>query len=123
VIDQSICDIASNCRNEYVVKVVGQVIARPGTMANDAMNTGAIEIIPSSVEILSKSKELPFQIIDNPATSEEQRMKYRYLDLRRRKVLSNIEFRARMNQWTRTWFSDRGFLEVQTPIFSVSSPE
>ena len=76
-------------------------------MVNNMMNTGAIEVIPSSVEIISKSKELPFQIIDNPATSDEQRMKYRYLDLRRRKVLSNIEFRARMNQWTRTWFSDK----------------
>jgi len=123
IVDQSICDVAAICRNEYVVKVIGQVIARPGTMANDAMSTGAIEIVPSSIEIVSISKELPFQIVDNPATSEEQRMKYRYLDLRRRKVLSNIEFRARMNQWTRNRFSDQWFLEVQTPIFTVSSPE
>gem|GEM_PF-1698605 len=107
IVDQSICDVAAICRNEYVVKVIGQVIARPGTMANDAMSTGAIEIVPSSIEIVSISKELPFQIVDNPATSEEQRMKYRYLDLRRRKVLSNIEFRARMNQWTRNRFSDQ----------------
>ena len=87
------------------------------------MATGAIELHVTSLEVLSKSKTLPYALIDEPATSEETRMKYRYLDLRRRKVLKNIEFRAKMNHFTRNRFTEQGFLEVQTPLFTVSSPE
>ncbi len=76
-------------------------------MVNDAMATGAIEVIPSSIEILTKAKELPFQIVDDPKTSEEIRYRHRYLDLRRKKTLDNITFRAQMNQFTRNWFSDK----------------
>src|SRR4051812_34997977 len=61
--------------------------------------------------------------MDDPKTSEETRYKFRYLDIRRKKVLENIQFRAKMNNFTRNWFTDRDFLEVQTPIFTVSSPE
>ena len=123
VVWESVSDTAASCKNEYVIKVHGTVQGRPDTMINEQMATGAIEIIPTSIEVLTKAKELPFQIVDDPKTSEEIRYKHRYLDLRRRKVLENIEFRAKMNQFTRNWFSDRGFLEVQTPIFTVSSPE
>jgi aspartyl-tRNA synthetase len=110
-------------KNEYVVKVSGVVQSRPDTMINENMPTGAIEVIPSAIEILTKAKELPFQIVEDPKTSEEIRYKHRYLDLRRKKILDNIQFRAHMNQFTRNWFSDKGFLEVQTPLFTVSSPE
>ena len=72
---------------------------------------------------MSESKVLPFAIDDDPKTSEENRMKYRYLDLRRDQVKDNIIFRAKMNQFTRNWFSAHDFLEVQTPLFTVSSPE
>lgn len=116
-------DIAASLKNEYVVKVSGHVLSRPDTMINENMPTGAIEIIPASIEILTKAKELPFQIVEDPKTSEEIRYKHRYLDLRRRKILENITFRAQMNQFTRNWFSDNWFLEVQTPLFTVSSPE
>lgn len=116
-------DIAASLKNEYVVKVTGHVLSRPDTMINENMPTGEIEIIPASIEILTKAKELPFQIMDDPKTSEEIRYKHRYLDLRRKKILDNITFRAQMNQFTRNWFSDNGFLEVQTPLFTVSSPE
>ncbi len=123
VVGEKVSEIATSCKNEYVIKVIWTVQARPDNMINADMATWAIEIIPTSIEIITKSKELPFQIVDDPKTSEEIRYTYRYLDLRRKKVLKNIEFRAKMNQFTRNWFSDRGFLEVQTPIFSVSSPE
>lgn len=123
VIAHDLCDIASSCKNEYVVKVTGTVNARPESMVNTAMPTGAVELIPTAITILTTAKELPFQIIDDPKTSEEIRYKHRYLDLRRRKILDNIEFRAQMNQFTRNRFADRGFLEVQTPLFTVSSPE
>lgn len=123
VVWEDLATIAASCRNEYVIKVNWSVIARPDTMINTEMITGAIEVLPTSIDIISKAKELPFQIIDNPSTSEEQRMKYRYLDLRRKPVLDNMLFRSRMMHWTRNWFVDKWFLEVQTPIFTVSSPE
>lgn len=87
------------------------------------MPTGEIEVQLESIEILGKAKELPFSIVDDPKTSEETRFKHRYLDLRRRPVLDNVLYRAQMNQFTRNRFSDQGFVEVQTPLFTVSSPE
>lgn len=87
------------------------------------METGAIELVMTSLVVLNTCKTLPYSVVDDPATSEEQRMKHRFFDLRRRPVLKNIEFRAKMNHFTRNRFTDQGFLEVQTPIFTVSSPE
>ena len=88
------------------------------------MTTGEIEIIASSIEIISKAPDvLPFPIVDDPKTSEENRFKHRYLDIRRKPVLDNIIFRSQMNQFARKWFTERDFLEIQTPIFTVSSPE
>jgi aspartyl-tRNA synthetase len=110
-------------KSEYVVQIVGEVIARPGDMINKDMATGEIEINASEVKILTKAKLLPFSIVDEPNTSEENRFKYRYLDLRRRKVLDNVLFRSKMLNFTRNRFSERGFVDVQTPIFTVSSPE
>jgi aspartyl-tRNA synthetase len=92
-------------------------------MINTQMTTGAIELIASDLRVLNKSKELPFMVVDNPSTSEEQRMKYRYIDFRRQPVLDNLIMRANFNKYTRDWFTDEGFLEVQTPIFGVDSPE
>jgi len=83
------------------------VVARPENMINKDMNTGEIEVQPSHIEILSKSDVLPFPITDEPNTSEEQRFKYRFLDLRRRPVLRNLEFRTKMAKFTRDWFTDR----------------
>ncbi len=122
-VSPELSDIAGNLKNEYVVKVGGIVQWRPDNMINTAMATWEIEVLPTRIEILTKAKELPFQIVEDPKTSEEIRYKHRYLDLRRRKTLDNITFRAQMNQFTRNWFSDNGFLEVQTPLFTVSSPE
>ncbi|MCF7834514.1 aspartate--tRNA ligase [Candidatus Gracilibacteria bacterium] len=114
---------AENIKSEYVIKVDGKVSLRPSDQTNKDMTTGEIEIHPLSLEILSKSDVLPFPIVDNPNTSEENRFKYRFLDLRRRPVLKNIEFRTKMLSFTREWFSKRGFFDIQTPIFTVSSPE
>jgi aspartyl-tRNA synthetase len=92
-------------------------------MINKDMKTGEIEINPINIKILSKCDLLPFTITDDPKTSEEIRFKHRYLDLRRNPVLRNLEFKTQMAKFTRDWFTDRNFLEVQTPIFTVSSPE
>ena len=108
---------------EDCIKIIGNVIARPAWQENSKMDTGAIEVSLETLEVLGKAKELPFSIVDDPKTSEELRMKHRYLDLRRRPVLDNVLYRARMNQFTRNWFTESGFVEVQTPLFTVSSPE
>lgn len=108
---------------EYCIKIEGKVIERPQGQANSNMPTGEIEVALETVHIHTTCKELPFSIRDDSNTSEENRFKHRFLDLRRRPVLNNIEFRAQMNHFTRNWFTDEGFLEVQTPIFTVSSPE
>ncbi len=108
---------------EYCVKVVGKVITRPQGQANANMPTGEIEVALESLTVHTTCKELPFPIRDETNTSEENRFKHRFIDLRRRPVLTNIEFRAQMNHFTRNWFTKEGFLEVQTPIFTVSSPE
>jgi aspartyl-tRNA synthetase len=92
-------------------------------MINKDMATGEIEINATEVKVLTKAKLLPFSIVDEPNTSEENRFKYRYLDLRRRKVLDNVLFRSKMLTFTRNRFSEKGFIDVQTPIFTVSSPE
>ena len=115
--------IVDQLKNQYCVKITGKVIPRPEGQINPDMKTGEIEVELETIEILNACKELPFQIVDDPATSEENRFKHRFLDLRRRKVLDNIAFRARMNHFTRNWFTQQGFLEVQTPLFTVSSPE
>jgi len=123
VIGQALVDSTADFKNEYVVKITGEVMARPDSMKNAAMATGEVEIKATAIQLVSESQLPPFVIEDDAKTSEELRMKYRYLDLRRNPVRDNIIFRAQMNQFTRNWFSDNGFLEVQTPIFSVSSPE
>ena len=115
--------IAESLKNEFVIKVHWSVVARPDNMVNKDMKTWDIEIHATSVEILSKSKELPFNMWEDPKTSEENRFMYRYLDIRRKPVLDNIMFRAQMNHFTRNRFTKEWFLEVQTPIFTVSSPE
>lgn len=114
---------AQSLKNEDVIKVTWEVVARPDTMKNKDMLTWDIELLVTSVEILSRSKVLPFQIVDDPKTSEAERMKYRYLDLRRKKLQDIMAFRARMNHFTRNRFTDEWFLEIQTPLFTVSSPE
>jgi aspartyl-tRNA synthetase len=115
--------VADTFRGEYVVKLHGTVRARPAGQENSNLSTGEIEVIILESEILAESKTPPFVIDEHSEANEEVRFKHRYLDLRRRKTLSNVEFRAKMNHFARNWFTGDGFLEVQTPIFTVSSPE
>jgi len=100
------------------------VRARPEGQANPNMKTGEIEIIIGNVELLSASKTPPFELDDHGAKSNEEiRYKHRYIDLRRPAVLDNVIFRSKFLQYTRNWFTERDFLDVQTPIFTASSPE
>ena len=121
--NESAWKVADTFRSEYVVKLTGKVRHRPDGQTNPALVTGEIEIITLNAEILAESKTPPFEISDHTTANEEIRFKHRYLDIRRTKVLENIKFRAIMNHFTRNWFTTQGFTEVQTPIFTVSSPE
>ncbi len=118
-------ELADTFRSEYVIKAMGTVRARPEGQANPNMKTGEIEvIINNNVEILSKSKTPPFDLDEHHAQSNEEiRYKHRYIDLRRKKVLDNVKFRSKFLNFTRNWFTTRDFLDVQTPIFTASSPE
>lgn len=115
--------IADTFRSEYVVKLTGVVRSRPEWQTNPKISTGEIEVIIEKAEILSKSDVPPFEISEHTWANEDIRLKYRYLDLRRKSVFDKIVFRAEMNKFTRDWFTEHWFLEVQTPIFTVSSPE
>lgn len=116
-------EIAQTLRSENVISVIGNVIGRPKEMVNAKMSTGEIEVVVKEVELLSSSKVLPFLIEDQIDTSEVTRLKYRYLDLRRRPLQKNIMLRHRMNQTIRSFLDKQGFLEIETPILTKSTPE
>ncbi|MBE6144731.1 MAG: aspartate--tRNA ligase [Firmicutes bacterium] len=109
---------------ETVIKVVGTVRKRNEEDYNDHIATGTIEVLVSSLEILSKApNELPFEVMTSTNVNEEVRLKYRYLDLRNEKVHNNIIFRAEVIKFLRDKMYDLGFKEIQTPILTASSPE
>ena len=116
-------EIAQTLRSENVVSIVGKVIGRPKEMINPKMSTGEIEVVAEEVDLLSSSKVLPFLIEDEIDTSEVTRLKYRYLDLRRRPLQNNLMLRHKMNQSIRNYLDERNFLEVETPILTKSTPE
>jgi len=118
-------EIADTCRSEYVIKVTGTVRSRPEWQANPKMATWEIEvIIDEEIVILSKSKTPPFELDGHgELANEEVRYKHRYIDLRREKALENVKFRSKFVNYTKNWFIERDFLDVQTPIFTASSPE
>jgi aspartyl-tRNA synthetase len=117
-------EIADKVRNEYVLKVKWKVRPRPEGQTNPKLVTWEIEVIIDDIEILSESKPLPFEVDEyHTNAGEEIRYKHRYLDLRRKPVLDKMIFRNKMLNFTRNWFYNRDFMEVQTPILANSSPE
>lgn len=122
--DEDAWKLADSFRSEYVIKATGKVRNRPEGQNNPNMYTGEIEVIIHRVELLSKSKTPPFELDEHAhETAEDVRFKYRYLDIRRKKIQDFIKFRSNMTTYTRNWFTDRDFLDVQTPILANSSPE
>lgn len=115
---------ANDFRSEFVIQVVWNVRLRPDWQDNKNLKTWEIEVIINKTRLLSKSKTPPFELDDfGDLANEEIRYKHRYIDLRRKKVLDNVKFRSKFLNFTRNWFVENDFLEVQTPIFTVSSPE
>lgn len=116
---------AEKLHDEWVIKVVGKVAARPADMVNPKLKTGEIEVIVSGLEILSSAKVLPFEINEdkNAIANEALRLKYRFLDLRRPKLQEMLRVKDEYIAYMRDYFHQQGFLEVQTPILANSSPE
>jgi len=114
-------ELAESLKNEYVIKVIGKVVERENKNPN--LKTGDIEIDVSGLEILNTCDELPFTIDDNTNALEDTRLKYRYLDIRRNKLKENLFLRNDILHFIRNKMYDMGFIEVQTPILTASSPE
>lgn len=117
---------AEALRSESVVRVTGGVRRRPEGTDNPKIATGQIEVLARELEVLNQADPLPFQIDDPEAAarvSEEVRLKYRYLDLRRPEMLRNLRLRSRVAAAVRNYFDELGFLEVETPILFKSTPE
>lgn len=115
-------DQAHKIRSEFVLAVKGIVRKRPEGMGNPALKTGEIEIIISELEIMNESKTPPFSF-DDEEISENVRLKYRYLDLRRPVIQQNLFLRSKLAASTRHYFEQNGFIEVETPILGKSTPE
>ncbi len=114
---------ANALRSEFVVSVGGTVAARPEGSANPALATGEIEVLVDQIEVLNEAKTPPFLIEDDAVITEALRLKYRYLDLRRPAMQRLIRMRHAMAQFMRTFLNDEGFLEIETPVLTKSTPE
>lgn len=114
---------AEQLRNEFVIQVKGQVRARPEEMVNKNMTTGEIEVLAQELTILNKAQPPAIPIDENLEASEEQRLKYRYLDLRRPEMAQNMIFRHKVTSAMRRYMDEHGFIDVETPILTKATPE
>jgi aspartyl-tRNA synthetase len=121
--ESSAFTVAEAIRLESVIGVTGRVIARTQENVNPALPTGLVEVAVDRIEVLSPAEVLPFQIAGTHEIPEEQRLRYRFLDLRRERIHANIVLRSRVIAGIRRRMVDQGFLEFQTPILTSSSPE
>jgi len=113
--------LATTVRNEFCIQIKGLVRARPEGQVNKDMITGGIEILGLELEILNRSEPLPLD--NNQQNSEEQRLRYRYLDLRRPEMAKRMQFRAKVSSFVRRFLDENGFLDVETPILTKATPE
>ena len=121
-INPQIHKVLEHVKTEYVIKVSGKVSKRPEETYNEKYPTGQVEMYPETIEILSESKVLPF-VLDDDNVSEDIRLKYRYLDLRREPMLSKLVMRHNIVQAIRNYLNKLDFLEVETPILIKTTPE
>jgi len=122
--NKEVYEKAQLLRPEWVIEVSGQIVKRPESMINDKIETGRVEMSVENLEILSQAQTLPLSIeTDGYEIGEETRMKYRYLDLRRERMRDNLIVRHKMMQFIRNFLDKEGFVEVETPILTKSTPE
>lgn len=115
--------LANTLRSEFVIEVKGQVIERDKETVNPNLETGEIEVTISELEILNKAKPIPFVIHEAEDVSEDLRLKYRYIDLRREEMQRTFKIRHQITQSIRNFLNEDGFLELETPILTKSTPE
>ena len=120
--DNADFELAESIRNEFVLKITGQIIARGEGLVNPKLATGEIEIVATHIEILNTSKPIPFQI-DSTDTSEEVRLKYRYLDLRRDEMQQRLRLRSKVTHFMREFMDGNDFLDIETPFLTKATPE
>ncbi|EOV0145754.1 aspartate--tRNA ligase [Vibrio vulnificus] len=124
VVDPDMADayaVASQLRNEFCIKLTGEARTRPESQVNKEMATGEVEILAKGLEIINRSDVLPLDF--NQRNSEEQRLKYRYLDLRRPEMSDRIKLRAKASSFVRRFLDDNGFLDIETPVLTKATPE
>ncbi|AGQ90568.1 aspartate--tRNA ligase [Vibrio parahaemolyticus] len=124
VVDPDMADayeVANTLRNEFCIKLTGEVRVRPESQVNKDMATGEVEILANGLEIINRSDVLPLDF--NQKNSEEQRLKYRYLDLRRPEMSDRIKLRAKASSFVRRFLDDNGFLDIETPVLTKATPE
>lgn len=114
-------NLASSLKTESVIKAVGEISERENK--NFKIPTGEIEVIIESLELINSSIDIPFELTDNTTALEETRLKYRYLDLRRENLKNNLILRHKVTMIARNYLSSKGFIEVETPILCVPTPE
>lgn len=118
---KDVMEIAENLRSEYVIEVTGIVEERQ--QANNQIATGAVELKVEQITVLNTSKTTPFEIKDGVEVSDETRLRYRYLDLRRPEMLENFKLRAKVTHSIRNYLDDLNFIDVETPMLTKSTPE
>lgn len=119
--EKALFELAYTLRNEFCIQIKGKVRARPASQVNADMATGEVEVYASELVILSKAAPVPLD--SNQNNSEEQRLKYRYLDLRRPVMTERLKFRAKVTSFVRNFMDSHGFLDVETPMLTRATPE
>ncbi len=123
-LDKKIYKLSETLRPEWVIEVIGTIKQRPEKMKNEKIETGGIEIKAEKLNIYNKAETLPFSVqTDGYEVNEEKRLKYRYLDLRRKRLQKNLRMRQEVIYFMRTYLKKKGFVEVETPLLTKSTPE
>ena len=118
---KDVFEVANHLRNEFCIRLTGEVRVRPESQVNKDMATGEVEVLASGLEIINRSDVLPLDF--NQKNTEEQRLKYRYLDLRRPEMSDRIKLRAKASSFVRRFLDDNAFLDIETPVLTKATPE
>jgi aspartyl-tRNA synthetase len=121
--DEALMKVAKRLRSEFVVGVSGPVQRRSEDTVNPKLATGEVEVLASDIRVLSEARTPPFSIADESPVSEDVRLRYRYLDLRRSRLQANLGLRHRLTMAIRRYFDANGFWEIETPVLAKSTPE
>ena len=118
---QDVFEVANHLRNEFCIKLTGEVRERPESQINKDMATGEVEVLATGLEIINRSDVLPLDFNQN--NTEEQRLKYRYIDLRRPEMSDRIKLRAKASSFVRRFLDNNDFLDIETPVLTKATPE